>query len=424
MNKNPKKNLRIAIIHDDFSLCGGGEKLVAILAKGLSKKGIEVDIITYNFTEEPKKIIPKGIKIKTIINKKYPFHDHNVRKYLFSKLNLKKKYDLFIFSGYFCLYASKINKPNILYCHNVRKPYLSTQKRFEEKPNKRQVQAKLDLIDNSFLGKSWTFLYKIKNKFIKKKIPRKISEKIELIRFLFAISPHPILIKYAIKPLTEEEEIRKEINYIQKIIVNSLTIKKDAKEYYKRESIIIHPPIETKKFHYKKNKNFWISINRIDPHKRVELQLKAFSKMPNEKLYIIGHIQNQKYYEFLKKIKPNNVKFLGVINEDKLIKKLSECKGMVFTAKKEDFGMAPVEAMASGKPVIAPNEGGCKETIINEKTGILINNINEDKIIRAVEKINKNPEKYKNACLRQARKFDVEVFIKKMTEEIRDSLVQ
>ena len=418
MYKNLKKGLRIAIIHDDFSLCGGGEKLVAILAKELSKKGIKVDIITYNISEETKKIIPKGIKIKTILNKKYPFHDHSVRKYLFSKLNLTKNYDLFIFSGYFCLYASKINKPNIFYCHNVIKPPLPTQKRFKEKPNKRQIQAKLDLIGNSILGKSWTFLYKIKNKFIKKKIPRKISEKIELIRFLFAISPHPILIKYAIKPLAEEEEIKKEINYIQKIIVNSLTIKKDAKEYYKRDTIIIHPPIETKKFHYKKNKNFWISINRIDPHNRVELQLKAFSKMPDEKLYIIGHIQNQKYYEFLKEITPSNVEFLGVLNEKELIKKLSECKGMVFTAKKEDFGMAPVEAMASGKPVIAPNEGGCKETIINGKTGILINNINEDKIVRAVKRLNKNPEKYKDACIKQAKKFDVEIFIKKIIKEI------
>ncbi len=401
----------------------GGEKLVAILAKELTKKGMKVDIITYDISEETKKIIPKEIKIKTILDKKYPFRDDRVGRYLFFKLNLTKNYDLFIFSGHSSLCAAKINKPNILYCHNIRRPESLMEKKFEEKPDKRCAQAKLSLIDNSIIEKSWAVLYKIKNRFIKKQIPRKISEKIEIIRFLLIIHPHPKLLKYILQPLTEKEEIKNELKNIQKIIVNSLNIKKKVKSHYKRNAIIIHPPIETKKFYHKKNKNFWISINRVDINKRIELQLKAFSKMPNEKLYIIGHIQNQNYYEFLKKIKPDNVKFFGVLNEKELIKKLSECKGMVFTAKDEDFGMAPVEAMASGKPVIAPNEGGCKETIINGKTGILINNIDEDKIVRAVEKINKNPEKYKNDCIKQAKKFDVEIFIEKMEKEIRKPLV-
>ena len=419
MHKNPKRYLRIAILHDDFFICGGGEKLVAILAKELTKKGMKVDIITYDISEETKKMIPKGIKIKTILDKKYPFQDDRVGRYLFFKLNLTKNYDLFIFSGHSSLCAAKINKPNILYCHNIRRPESLMEKKFEEKPDKRCAQEKLSLIDNSIIEKSWAVLYKIKNRFIKKQIPRKISEKIEIIRFLLIIHPHPKLLKYILQPLTEKEEIKN----IQKIIVNSLNIKDKVKKQYGRDSTIIHPPIETKKFYHKKNKNFWISINRVDINKRIELQLKAFSKMPNEKLYIIGHIQNQNYYEFLKKIKPDNVKFFGVLNEKELIKKLSECKGMVFTAKDEDFGMAPVEAMASGKPAIAPNEGGCKETIINGKTGILINNIDEDKIVRAVEKINKNPEKYKNDCIKQAKKFDVEIFIEKMEKEIRKPLV-
>ncbi len=424
MYKNLKKELRIAIIHDDFSLCGGGEKLVAILAKELSKKGMEVDIVTYNISEETKKIIPKGIKIKTLFNKKYPFKDHRVEKYLFFKLNLRKKYDLFIFSGHLCLYASEINKPNILYYHNIRRPKTPMQKRFEEEASKEQIQSILNLRDNLPPGKTWAILYKIKNKFIKKKIPRETAEKIEFILFLIAISSHKNVLKYALHPLTEEEEAKSELKHVQKIITNSLNIKNEIKRQYGRDDAkVIYPPVETRKFHYKKHKNFWISVNRIEPLKRIELQLKAFSKIPREKLYIIGHMQNKGYYEFLKKIKPSNVEFLGVINEKELIKKLSECKGMVFTADNEDFGMAPVEAMASGKPVIAPNEGGCKETIINGETGVLINNINEDKIVKAVKRINKNPERYKDACIKQARKFDVKIFIEKMENEIRKSLV-
>jgi len=74
--------------------------------------------------------------------------------------------------------------------------------------------------------------------------------------------------------------------------------------------------------------------------------------------------------------------------------------------------------MASGKPVIAGNEGGYKETVINNKTGKLINNINVDKLAKAIEKIGKNPEKYKKGCIKQAKKFDTKIFIKKIKGEL------
>ncbi len=430
MSKRTKRPLRIGIIHDDFSLCGGGEKLVTILAKALSEKGMQADIITYNIAEETKKIIAEGVTIKTILNKPYPFHDHIVKKYLFSTLNLGRRYDLFLFSGYFCLYAAERHKPNILYWHNVEQPSLPPDKTFEEAPSKEQLGAKSDLLnqlDNSALGKTWSFLHTVKNIFIKKKIPKRISKNLELVRFLFSISPHPVLLKYITDPITVQENIGNELKHIQNIIVNSHTTQKDAQTLYNRDATIIYPPVETEKFRYKQHKNFWVSINRIDPHKQIELQLEAFAQLPNEKLYVIGHIQNQKYYEFLKNIKPANVEFLGVLNETGLIEKLSECKGMVFTAKKEDFGMAPVEAMASGKPVIAPNEGGCRETIIDGKTGILIDNINAAKLAAAVKALNKylkkNPEQYKDACMKQAKQFDVKVFVEHMEKEIRNALV-
>ncbi len=410
MSEKIKKPIRIAILYDDFSTCGGGERLVAILAKELSKKGMEADIITYDIGKDTKRIIPRGIKIKTIINKKYPFQDEKMKKYLFSQLDLTRDYDLFIFSGHSSLFASKINKPNMVYCHNIKKPASPEQEKFEKE---------LEIRQNLLFERIWMLFYTAKNKITKKRLPKEISERIDAIISLSKISSPLKIIKYILGPCTYEEEFKKEFNHIQKIITNSINVKNDIYKHYGRKSAVIYPPVETKKFHYKKHKNFWISVNRIEPLKRIELQLKAFSKMPKEKCYIIGHIQNKLYYEYLKKIKPKNVKFLKVVNEKELIKKLNECKGMIFTAIDEDFGMAPVEAMASGKPVIAPNEGGCKETIINGKTGILIDNINEGKIVRAVEKINKNPERYKDACIKQAKKFDTKVFIKKIKSQIK-----
>ena len=112
------------------------------------------------------------------------------------------------------------------------------------------------------------------------------------------------------------------------------------------------------------------------------------------------------------------------ISEKELIDLYANCKGFLTTSIDEDFGMTPVEAMAAGKPAIAPNEGGYKETIINEETGILINDINENKLAQAVKnlgkKINKNPLKYKTVCQNRAKNFDVEIFIKKIKEKIKE----
>ena len=230
--------------------------------------------------------------------------------------------------------------------------------------------------------------------------------------------PKDILYSLKIAKNAHKLNERKAIKNIDKIITNSKNIQTKLKKKYNRISFINYPPIKTSEYNYKKNKGYWLSINRIVPLKRIELQIKAFSKLPNEKLYIIGDKENKIYYEKLEKIKPKNVVFLDVVKEKELIKKLSEAKGLIFTAMDEDFGMAPVEAMASGKPVIAPNEGGCKETIIQGKTGILIDNINEDKLAEAIKILGKNPEKYKNACLKQAKRFDTKIFIKNMLKHI------
>ena len=103
--------------------------------------------------------------------------------------------------------------------------------------------------------------------------------------------------------------------------------------------------------------------------------------------------------------------------EEELIRLYANCKGFITTAIDEDFGMTPIEAMASGKAVVAINSGGYLETVINNSTGILVSeDINE--IINAVRIISKNPSIFKEKCMRQAKKFDVDTFLTQMKNEL------
>ena len=150
--------------------------------------------------------------------------------------------------------------------------------------------------------------------------------------------------------------------------------------------------------------------------------MKAFQKLPKEKLIVVGSYEQSRHFKayanYIKKVKPKNVQLLHWVDFNTLVDLYANCKGFITTSKDEDFGMTPVEAMASGKPVIAPNEGGYKETVVDGITGKLINNITVDKLVQAIKEIGKNPKKYKNACLNQAKKFDTSIFIKKIKEEI------
>src|SRR3989344_6776697 len=118
----------------------------------------------------------------------------------------------------------------------------------------------------------------------------------------------------------------------------------------------------------------------------------------------------------INKIKPDNVEIVSWISSEQLNELYSNCKGFITTALNEDFGLTPVEAMASGKAVIAPEEGGYKETIINGVTGILIKAINAEKLISAIKIVGKNPERYRFECIKRAKNFDLNVFMKKIRE--------
>jgi glycosyltransferase involved in cell wall biosynthesis len=129
--------------------------------------------------------------------------------------------------------------------------------------------------------------------------------------------------------------------------------------------------------------------------------------MPDKKLLIAGKVYPG--YESLKATAPPNVKFLGAVSDIELLRLYGNCRGFLTTAIDEDYGLTPLEAMASGKPVVATKEGGYLETVIDGITGILVS---PDilSICDAVKKIDHDPAQYLHASRKQAEKFDYKLF--------------
>ena len=146
---------------------------------------------------------------------------------------------------------------------------------------------------------------------------------------------------------------------IDYLISNSKYTAKRIKKYWGLESEVINPPVDIKRFKYNKSRsNFYLSVNRLVPNKRIDLLIKAFNKL-GLPLIIIGD-GPEKFK--LKKIAKSNITFLYKKSDLEVEDYMSRCRAFVY-AGLEDFGIAPVEAMASGAPVIAYGKGGILDTV-------------------------------------------------------------
>ncbi len=175
---------------------------------------------------------------------------------------------------------------------------------------------------------------------------------------------------------------------IEEVATNSRTTNERIKKYYGRDATVINPGIDYESFHNAGDSKYFLYPSRIVVNKRQEYVINAFSqfvkrtKDMKHKLVIAGTLskdpEHQKYFEKLKTMsKGLNVVFKTNINDKQLRNLYSSSTAVLFSAINEDYGFIPIESMASSKPIISVNEGGPRETIINNKTGFLTNSPSE-----------------------------------------------
>ena len=199
-------------------------------------------------------------------------------------------------------------------------------------------------------------------------------------------------------------------------VANSKYVARRIDKFYSRKASVIYPGVDLKDFHLKEKKDsYYLTASRLVPYKRIDLIVEAFAKMPEKKLVVIG---DGPEFAKIKEKASKNIALLGYQSDESLGEYMQNAKGFVFAAV-EDFGMIPVEAMATGTPVIAFGKGGVLETVVDQETGLFYSEQTANAIIEAIgrfEKMDFAPQ----ICRKRAEDFSENHFNEQFEKFVKD----
>jgi glycosyltransferase involved in cell wall biosynthesis len=206
---------------------------------------------------------------------------------------------------------------------------------------------------------------------------------------------------------------------VDHFVAISQEVRRRIEKVYRRESAIIYPPVGTSRFvPCSEVEDYYLLVGRLVPYRRIDILIEAFNKMKRP-LRIAGSGRDR---ERLEALAGPTIEFLGYVPDEELPGLLAQCRAFMFPGE-EDFGIAPLQAMAAGRPVIAYAAGGALETVVPGVTGVFFDQQTVPAIIDAVELADKQPW---NSLEIQAhaRQFDTGVFKQKILAFIEEKMPQ
>lgn len=309
--------MKVALVHDFLVKLGGAERVL----KAFMEMYPKADVFTLIYDEEKVgSVFPKE-RVKCSFLQKYPKFIRKRYQYLLHKFPRAieemdfEGYDLIISSNTAFSHGliSPVNAKHICYCHSPMR-----------------------------YAWDWTHEYRKEHNFKGAKA---------------------LLWAWLLKRVRDWDKISSDRP--DHYVANSQNVAGRIKKYYQKNSEVIYPPVDTSRFSPKsQNDDYFLIVSTLSPYKRVDLAVHLFNKI-GRRLVIIGDGSERAYLE---SIAADNIDLLGY-KDDAVVKEYMEnCRAFIFPGE-EDFGIAPVEAMACGKPVLAYAKGGALETVVAGETG-------------------------------------------------------
>lgn len=206
---------------------------------------------------------------------------------------------------------------------------------------------------------------------------------------------------------------------VDHFVAISREIQERIRRYYRRESSIIHPPVETRRFRPSTERDdYYLIVSRLIPYKRIDLAVRAFNRL-GLPLVIAGDGRDR---DALEALAGPRVSFLGYVPDEELPGLFARCRAYVLPGE-EDFCIAPVQAQAAGRPVIAYGAGGALDTVIAGETGTFFDEQTPDALAHAVRTFDPSTID-PDACRVNAERFSAEIFCEKLDHFIREQMAR
>jgi glycosyltransferase involved in cell wall biosynthesis len=354
-------SIRTQIIHDLFQIKGGGERLVKTLCTGLPADLVTAHIGQNTFSLED---LPGDVLNLDALSSLHGIKTWSLAR-AFRRYHCSQSYRHIIYSGVASPLAihDQPAAQHVFYCHT---------------PPRFVYDQKTAMMTSMNPLKRWAFNH--------------------LINWF-------------------QPQYEQAVNQMDVILTNSEYVRERIRDSLNLDAQVVYPPCDTNHFKWKSQGDYFLSLGRHDPLKRIDAVIEAFLRMPDKQLVVASGGGETGRLKELAADAPN-IRFTGWLSEAQLLNLLGHCLATIYVPKDEDFGMTPVESMSAGKPVIAADHGGLLETMLPGETGWLVSSENlVSDIVDAVNVASQtSTAAMRVACEQRAKAFSTTCFLKKFKE--------